>query len=553
MSRRLQASLVLGLCLVCISAWAEEPSASTENARAPEEPPTAQPAATATPPPTATPQPALTPPPTTPTSESSEEEEPAGWHIKVTGYFRAPISMGISSRPGPDDQTGPSKTQVSYGPNRVLDWNYYSFAYTRLQEQDWAELFVHEKKKHVDAVVGWMGYWYQSAGFRNPDAAWTPGMAYLTLDTDIDVGHLNPNIEATLGAWWPKFGYFEKYDTYTLGRFRQIGEQLKLTVPINPDLTAALVEGFGTNRDGSFNYLAPPFYGAIVGLDLLTWWNLELTYKKYVDIGFHYNTEWTADPNLEPQNTLDPKSYQAAQQAHLTVAGMEANLSAPRAGHLWISPSYISVRNGWALSSGGTEVMHSLGGSGVASNYLAWNNTPSDSTGTGAMFNLGFLYENTISGCEGKPRGSVLPDLAVSLFGLYTSASLDLPAGSKLTQTRPDANRLRQFKYGVDATLQATDWVGFMLRGDLVDYDLDHPAYIFAALTGRVIFASHFLSRERMYVQYSRYVYGDKMLLNGVWPSGEPLVAGSNVLQEGPYSGKKPDQSVVKLQAEIAF
>ena len=60
---------------------------------------------------------------------------------------------------------------MPYGPNRIVDWNYYSFAYTRLQEQDWAELFIHEKKKHVDAVVGWMGDWYQSAGFRNPDAA----------------------------------------------------------------------------------------------------------------------------------------------------------------------------------------------------------------------------------------------------------------------------------------------------------------------------------------------------------------------------------------------
>ena len=457
--------------------------------------------------------------------------------------------MGISSRPGPDDPTGPSQTQISYGPNRVFDWNYYSFAYTRLQEQDWVELFVHEKKKHVDAVVGWLGYWYQSAGFRNPDAAWAPGMAYLTLDTDFKVSDLNPNIEATMGAWWPKFGYFEKYDTYTLGRFRQIGVQLKLTAPLAPDLTVALVEGFGTNRDGSFSFLAPPFYGATVGLDLLTWWNLQVIYSRYVDIGFHYNTEWTADPNLEPQNTLGPKSYQAAAVAHLTVAGMEAHLRAPRLGHLWISPSYIAVRNGWALSSGGTEVMHSLGGAGIATNYLAWTGSPADSTGSGSMVNLGFLYENTLSGIEGRPRGSMPPDLAVSVFGLYAGSSLNLPAGTMLRQ-----NRIRQFKYGADVTLQMTDWVSFMVRGDVVDYDVDHPAYIFAAATGRLAFTSHFLSSERMYVQFSRYVYGDKMVLNGTWPWGESLVAGASVLQESPaYTGQKPDPTVLKLQAEIAF
>jgi len=224
-------------------------------------------------------------------SEPPAPSEPEGWHTQITGYFRAPVSLGVSSRPGPDNATGPSKTQISYGPNRTVDASYYSFAYTRLQEQDWAEVFIHEKKKHVDAVVGWMGYWYGGAGFRNPDAAWVPGMGYLTLDTDFDVASLRPNVALTVGAWWPSFGAFPKYDTYTLGRFRQIGEQVKLTVPVDRDLTVTLVEGFGTGRDGSFNYGAPPFYGAITGADLITWENIQLTYGKFVDVGLHYNAE----------------------------------------------------------------------------------------------------------------------------------------------------------------------------------------------------------------------------------------------------------------------
>jgi hypothetical protein len=481
-------------------------------------------------------------------NEVKPASEPEGWHTEIHGYFRTPISMGISSRPGPDNETGPSSTQVSYGPNRTVDSSYFSFAYTRLQEQDWAELFIHEKKKHVDAAVGWMGYWYGSVGFRNPDAAWIPGNAYLTLDTDLDVGSLKPNIALTVGAWWPKFGYFEKYDTYTLGRFRQMGEQLKLTVPVNPDLTIAVVQGFGTGRDGSFNYLAPPFYGAVTGLDLLTWENVQLTYKKNLDIGLHYNTQWTADPNLTQQTTPGDKSYGAAQDAHLTTIGAEANLSAPYAGRLWISPSLVHVRHGWALSSTGTEVMHSLGGAGIATNYMAWTGNPPDSTGSGSMVNLGFLYENTLSSVRGQAPNTELPEVTVSVFGLLANASLDLPAGSKLGQ-----KSIKEFKYGADVTVQALSWLAFMLRYDLVNYDLDHPAYIFSSITPRAVFSSHFLSGERIYIQYSHYTYGDKMVLNGTWPWGAPLVAGSNVLQEGPYSGKKPDESVVKLQAEIAF
>jgi len=321
-----------------------------------------------------------------------------------------------------------------------------------------------------------------------------------------------------------------------------------LTIPVNPDLTVTVVEGFGTGRDGSFNYGAPPFYGAQTGLDLLTWENVQLLYKKYVDVGLHYNAQWTLDPNLAQGAMPDDKSYTAVERAHLTTLGAELNLSAPYAGRLWISPSVIHVKNGWALANTGTEVMHSLGGAGIATNYMAWSGSPDDSTGSGSMFNLGFLYENTLSSVQGRAPGSVLPEVTLSIFGLLANASLDLPAGSTLTQ-----DGLEQFKFGADVTLQALDWIAVMLRYDSVNLDLDHKAYVYSAITPRVAFASHFLSGERIFIQYSRYIYGDKIVLAGTWPWSTPIVAGSNVLQQGPYAGKTPDENVVKLQADIAF
>jgi hypothetical protein len=552
MLRTSQACFVLLLCLVSVRVAAEEPTddATSEAPPAAQEPATDEPSTAAkahTTKERATEEPPTAPSPTATTPEAKPVVEPGGWHTDVTGYFRAPMALGISSRPGPDNITGPSSTQVSYGPNRTVDANYYSFAYTRLQEQDWAEVFIHARKQHVDAAVGWMGYWFQSVGFRNYDAAWAPGLAYVALDTDFGNFELKPNITFTAGAWWPKFGYFEKYDTYTLGRFRQLGAQLKLNIPFNPDWALNVVGGFGTNRDGSFNPGAPAFYGAIVGLDLIGYFNAEVTYAKVLDAAFHINTEWTADPNLTQQSTMGDKSYSAAQQAHLSVVGGEVTVREPYLGRLWISPSFISVRNGWALASAGTEVMHSLGGAGIATNYMAYTGSPTDSTGSGSMFNLGFLYENTLSNVQGRAPGNV-PEVTLSIFGLLADASLTLPAGTTLTQ-----NSIRQFKYGADVTLQALTWLGFMLRYDFVNYDLDHPGYVFASVTPRVIVSSNFLSSERIYIQYSRYKYGDKMVLDGTWPWGAPLVAGSNVLQEGPYSGMKPDENVLKLQAEIAF
>src|SRR3954468_16698012 len=89
------------------------------------------------------PPPPPAPPPQPPPAAAVEPAPvPGPWHVDVNGYFRAPMALGISSRPGPDGGrdpvtgklNGPPSTQVSYGPNRTVDANYYSFAYTRLQE-----------------------------------------------------------------------------------------------------------------------------------------------------------------------------------------------------------------------------------------------------------------------------------------------------------------------------------------------------------------------------------------------------------------------------------
>jgi len=499
-------------------------------------------------------------PPPVPEVKPAAESE--GWHTFITGYFRAPMTIGISSRPGPetkvpgsaDQFTGAPKTQLSYGPTRTVDSNYYSFAYTRLQEQDWAEVFVHEKKKHVEAVIGWMGYWFGGVGFRNPDAAWLPGMAYLTLDTDIEVGGIKPNIALTAGAWWPGYGYHPKYDTFTLGRFRQMGEQVKLTIPFNADATLTVTQGVGTGRDGSFNYGSPAPYQGKVYLDMIHYENIQFTYKKYVDASLHYNYEWSADPH-QSDTTDDAKSYARIADAHLSTIGFEVHLRAPYAGHLWISPSYIDIKNGWALNQGGggTEIMHGVGGVGIATNFLGYTNDVATSTGTGTLVNLGFIYENTLSSILDKAPGSMLPEVSLSIFGLMANASLDLPPTNATSSVPITQNAIKQFKYGTDVTVQPLNWLGVMARYDAVNYDLDHPGYIFSAITGRLIFSSHFLSTESIYLQYSRYRYGDKMVLAGNWPWNAPLVAGSNIFQSGAYTNLKPDADVVKIQANVAF
>lgn len=555
--RRLRGSSLLALALSASAAPAlaqngaslpaEEPAPAAAEGNEPA-------AASATPDsattPTATSEPAAAKAPAAPVEAPPaapvEQASKSRWELGFKGYFRAPVALALSPRPNPDNLTGPSQLQISYGPNRTVDANYYSFAYTRLQEQDWVELFVTAKSKHVAATVGWMGYWFAGSGFRNYDAAWLPGIAYLTIDTDFEVGGIKPNIALSGGSWWPNFGRHDKYDTFTLGQFRQMGEQIKLTVPFGDRVEAQLVDGFGTGRDGSFNILSPPPYQAKVGLDLIHYLHLQLSYDKLFKIGLHQNLQWTRDPNLLLQ-TAAGKSYTHAHEAKLMTLGAEAKVSLPYAGDLWVSPSLVMVKNGWALGEAGVEVAHSLSPEGVASNYFGWSGSPANSTGTGKLVNLGFIYENTLANVLGKSPADV-PNVKGSAFGLLVDSHLDLPAGSAITQ-----DRITHFKWGADVEYNPLDWVGLMARWDTVNYDMAHGGYIFAAATGRVSFYSHFASGERIYLQYSRYRYGDRMVLAGRWPWGNQLVAGSDIIQGGPYAGSKPDMDVVKIQADIQF
>ena len=565
MFRTSRGLLFLAVCASPIAAAGQE-SVEAEGSAAAEAPTAAEPAATQEPaaeaekPSPAQPERKSDEPESAPTGAPAPEpvaastaaaEKPStgigGFDTFVSGYFRAPMTFGISPRPDSGDPNGPTRTQISYGPTRTLDANYYSFAYTRLQEQDWAEVFFHAKKKHVEAVVGWMGYWFAGAGFRNYDAGWLPAMAYLTLDTDFRVSEIEPNVALTVGAFWPSYGYHEKYDTYTLGRFRHLGEQLKLTVPINTDLTLTLEQGFGTSRDGSFNVGAPPPYQATVGLDLLHYENVKVAYKDYGHVGLHFNHQWTRDPNLAQRGSAG-QAYSDARKAKFTTVGGEVDVRLPRAGRLWVSPSYTRVRNGWALAEGGTEVMHSIGAAGFATNYLAWDGNSDNSTGTGSTLNLGFLYENKLSTVLGKEPGSQMPEVTLSLFGLFIDSEMELPS-----TTRNSVDQLTQLKYGADLTVQPLTWLGATVRWDEVNYNLDETGFVFSAITGRITFSSNFLSSESIFLQYSRYHYGDHMVIAGQWPWGQDMVAGNHITQGGYYAGEKPDMDVIKVQANVTF
>jgi hypothetical protein len=447
---------------------------------------------------------------------AAEEAGWNGWRPDFSGYFRAPLAIAIANHLDPGNAPNkPSGTQLSFAPDHAVDGNFNSFAFTRVQETDWAEVYIHARKKHVDGAVGWGGYWFQSAGYQRPFAQWMPGFAWIRLDGDFQIAGVTPNAAVQVGAFWPTFGYFPAYDTYTMGRIRQIGERIDLKVPFTSNFTVTLTQGVGGNRNGFASVGTVPVVGisnkdTTTALDLLTYANLAIDYRDNVHVGLHWNRSWTTDPgNDAGLPTAGGATFQDVRDAYLQVTAAEVKLNYPRAGLVWLSPTYVQIKNGWALDPlGGVEVLHSQSGL-FGANFMGYEGTVTNSTGSGSTFAVGGMYQNTLGGVMGRAFGTELPDLRLDVFGLLARSKRDLPSGSNLQKD------LNQLKWGASLTGQTLSWLALMLRFDRVNnaspkiVDLNIPGNDFSMLTARLIVMSHFSSGEMVYIQYTRYFLGD--------------------------------------------
>ena len=455
--------------------------------------------------------------------EEAEAEEPSGWEMDFHGYFRAPLAVSINSRPDPDNTDGDESVQGTFGSNHLVDGNlqgYYSFGFTRLQEGDWAEVLITAKRKHVAATVGMMGWWYQFVGKGNTDAILWPGLGYVTLDTDFNLGSIRPNIELKTGAFLSVYGANGIYDTYIFGRTHLIGESLKLTLPINDNFQLAITHGFGGNKNG---VVADSDATAVTLAHYLT---IAMNIVQKVDVGVYYNSSWSHDPShyeaggTELNNGAPLPEYEEWRKARMRTIGADVHLRLPRFGHLWAAYSHIALKNGWALSET-VEIMHSAGGNGLASNYMG-------ASGSGSMNNLTWQYENSVQNIRGAGTGKDFPDLTLTVFGMMAATTRDLEDGETIDE------QLNQVKGGADLTFWPQKWVGIMFRYDGVNVNLDangdgNKEYTYHVFTPRVVFKSNFLSNESIWFQLSKYSYGKDAVdhfaaANGTYDSPDELV-----------------------------
>ncbi len=443
-------------------------------------------------------------------------EDKTGLRFALHGYFRAP--MRVTRVPRPQGSTKPNEGNYDIRTPYLVDDDYYrsGFSYTPVSEQDFAEVYLSVGNQHLSATIQYQGSLFSDAaralGDRQPGISqgW---LTYRTGDLDFIPG-LKTRVRLKGGAFWERYGHLPKYDTYIFARTHQMGENVRLEFE-RDDWTFWITHGVGTHLED---------VAANEGLSLLHYANLGLSYARTIEVGGY----------VFDSTSKDKKALKDITDSSLVVTGFDVRADTHLAGRVYAATSIVTADQAF-YQAPALEVMHSLGGRGLTENYLG---TQSSLNGTGSLWNVGFQYDASLAdiyrGWTGK--GSPLPwngDVTATLFGLYSFVQ------SRQAVADPLLNRddKKAFKWGTEAGYRVTEWFGASFRYDRVVLDVDDSANSFRIFSPKLAFFTSFLTRETIFLQYSRYAYLQRVRLRQGQVQLESI----------------PDDHVLKLQAQIIF
>jgi hypothetical protein len=395
--------------------------------------------------------------------------------FELHGYARMPLST--------------QGTREAY----LVDNDYYlsGFAYTRLYEPDWSELFFSAKKGNYKVEFGIFASLYSD--YATPQIQNQLGIAQASVTAKhfLDVQPLS----VQLGVFWDRFGHIEPYDTYIFGRTHQGGLKVAYELPIGGRVQAGigLHEADLQQNEG----LTPIAHlaGAVPVADGL-------------EVGGYLLNTWTRD-----HRQLSP-----IQNGTMYVAGLDARYRLPRDfGTAYLAAAYYSMNQVLYLAPA-LEVMHSTGGRGMTENFLGLD---SSNNGSGSMYTLA---------TDEKIR--ITDRAAVRVFGMLTyvrSPQVDL------MDAEHNKDKRTYLKWGLEPSYRLLPKLAVALRFDRVILDMYDQEDSFRVLSPKVIFPLD--GWGELYLMYSHYWYGSKVQLR---PGQVPLET-------------MPDSDVFKLQAQVVW
>lgn len=414
--------------------------------------------------------------PAEPGPDPAPSIEAGGVRFELHGYARMPLSATATPR-------------APY----LVDNDYYlsGFAYTRLYEPDWSELFLSARKGNYKAEFGLFASLYSDYASARLENQLGIAQASVTAENFLD----QQGLSVQLGVFWDRFGYVEPYDTYVFGRTHQGGVKVAYDLPGG----GRIQTGIGIHQAQIQQNLGLTPIAHLAG---------SYPIAPSLTVGAYALRTWTRDkPQISP--IKDGTMYVAGADAHYRLPGARGTVNGAFAYYHMDQALYLAP----AL-----EVMHSTGGRGITENFLG---TDASDDGSGHMYTLSLDAPIAIT-----------PALGVRAFGMATWVR-----SPQRDEMDPAANRDRRMylKWGVEPSYRLLPKLAVSARFDRVILDLYDAENSFRVLSPKLSFPLD--TWGEIFVMYSHYWYGDKVHLR----------AGQIPLET------MPDSDVFKLQAQVRW
>jgi hypothetical protein len=280
---------------------------------------------------------AAAPPPPPPEADapkrnsSARQTGPADndkWEMSYSGYFRAPMKIGIADNSGPQhiaaggrDANGelvnPDGRVIAHDPDNpgqevllprkitlhrpvIPDDQYGSWQSTAHNKSDWAEMFFSVGNGTVSGTLAIQGFQFTDSAWALPGAQFGIGQGWIEIDHDL--GFENVKFNVKVGSHWARYGMAGiydagEYDTYLFGRTHTVGGTGRADLSLST-FDLAFEGGFGAKQPDPKMYNRARFTTMGHGHVFFT--------LPSVEVGAHLMHAWSAQevvptyPNVQP-------------------------------------------------------------------------------------------------------------------------------------------------------------------------------------------------------------------------------------------------------------
>jgi len=206
-----------------------------------------------------------------------------------------------------------------------------------------------------------------------------------------------------------------------------------------------------------------------------------------------------------------------------------------RFGHFVASTEHVSGKNMTSMSNL-VQILYS--GTGRDFNERYWGYY---SNGTGTLSIAALQYTLSLGTLLRYPEEfwGDAPDLIVSVFGIYahSTSAAAMPPGMIPALRNADNYGLGNrdmLKSGVETLYSVASWLAIGDRFDWVAPALGDSTKSYEVLTQKLVIRSDWMAREALILQYSGWILGDNVKVNG-----------DNRLMN--YTSAKPDQHMLAI------